>query len=186
MITHCAPAKSSERQLDIYSGVRCYGVSVKRKEKGKPISSSVRHKNFMKIKVKEVMNLNPRTVDPDTSIDGLLNRLLGQIEDCFPVVDKNKRLIGIVTESDFLQVLHPQIPQALVGSALKEVLKSSASTVSEIMTTHPITTTPEMKIAEALNLMTAHKLRRLPVVEDGRLVGLLSLRGIIELYRVLK
>jgi len=139
----------------------------------------------MEIKVKDVMNKRPRTVGPDNSIDGLLERMMTQIEVCFPVVGKDRKLLGIVTESDLLQVLRPQIPEATIGS-LREVMKSSARTVGEIMTERPITVTPNMTIAEALNLMVTHKLRRLPVVDGGRLVGLLSLREIIELYRVLK
>jgi CBS domain-containing protein len=146
----------------------------------------VHPRNLMEIKVNDVMNKRPRTVGPDNSIDGLLERMMTQIEVCFPVVGKDQKLLGIVTESDLLQVLQPQIPEATIGSVLREVMKSSARTVGEIMTARPITVTPDMRIAEALNLMVANKLRRLPVVDGGRLVGLLSLREIIELYRVLK
>lgn len=146
----------------------------------------VHPRNLMEIRVSDVMNKRPRTVGPDNSIDGLLERMMTQIEVCFPVVGKDQKLLGIVTESDLLQVLQPQIPEATIGSVLREVMKSSARTVGEIMTARPITVTPNMTIAEALNMMVANKLRRLPVVEGGRLVGLLSLREIIELYRVLK
>jgi acetoin utilization protein AcuB len=132
------------------------------------------------------MNRRPRTVRPQTSIDGLLERLLAQIEGCFPVVDKDQRLLGIVTESDVLQVLYSPVSKATVGSVFREAMKVAAKTVGEIMTKRPISVTPEMTIAEALNLMSAHKLRRLPVVEGEKLVGLVSLRDIIELYRVLK
>lgn len=137
-------------------------------------------------RVKEIMNRRPRTVRPETSIDGLLERMMGQIEGCFPVVNKDQKLLGIVTESDVLQVLHPPIPQATVGSVFRQAMKSAASTVGEIMTKRPVAVTPEMTVAEALNLMVAHKLRRLPVVEGEKLVGLVSLRDIIELYRVLR
>jgi CIC family chloride channel protein len=143
-------------------------------------------RKLMETKVREVMNKRPRTVSPETSIDGLLERMMGQLETCFPVVDKNHKLLGIVTESDILQIVRLSIPQMAVGSVLKEVFKSSASTVAEIMTERPISVTPEMKVSEVLNLMVAHKLRRLPVVEKDRLVGLVSLRGIIELYRVMR
>jgi CBS domain-containing protein len=138
------------------------------------------------IKVKEIMNRRPRTVRPETSLDGLLERLLGQIEGCFPVVDKNQRLVGIVTESDVLQVLHPSVRQAMIAPVFGELTKAAARTVGEIMTKRPVTVTPEMSIADALNMMSEHKLRRLPVVEGEKLVGLLSLRDIIDLYRVLR
>lgn len=147
----------------------------------------VHPRKLMETKVKDIMNRRPRTVRMATSIDGLLERLLGQIEGCFPVVDKDNKLLGIVTESDVLQVLHIPASQATVGyAALKEAMKRFANTVGEIMTKRPITATPEMTVAETLDLMVEHKLRRLPVVEGEKLVGLISLRDIIELYRVLR
>ncbi|MEM3421096.1 MAG: CBS domain-containing protein [Candidatus Hadarchaeum sp.] len=144
-------------------------------------------RKLMEIRVSEVMNKRPRVVYEDTSIDGLLERILGQIEDCFPVVDKDFRLVGIVTESDLFQVLYPQIPSKTVGSAkIREILKYSAKTVGDIMTRRPIKITPEMTLGEAMGIMASHKLRRLPVVEGDKLVGLLSLRHIIELYRIIR
>lgn len=154
----------------------------KKADDSRPFSS----RRLMEIRVKEIMNRRPRTVRPETSLEGLLERLLGQIEGCFPVVDKNQRLVGIVTESDILQVLHPSVHQETVGSVFREIMKTTAKTVSEIMTKRLVTVTPKMRIAEALNLMSEHKLRRLPVVEGEKLVGLLSLRDIIDLYRVLR
>lgn len=155
-------------------------------EKKTDISKSFNSHKLLEIRVKEIMNRRPRTVRPETSLEGLLERLLGQIEGCFPVVDKNQRLVGIVTESDVLQVLHPMIPQKIMGSVLREAMKSTANTVGEIMTKRPVAVDPSMTIGEALNLMSAHKLRRLPVVEGEKLVGLLSFRDIIKLYCVVK
>lgn len=150
------------------------------------VARGLNSRKLLNIKVGEVMNRRPRTVLPQTSIDDLLERLLAQIEDCFPVVDKKQRLLGIVTESDVLQVLHPPAPKATVGPALRVAMKVTAKTVGEIMTKNPISVTPDTTVAEALNLMSAHKLRRLPVVEGEKLVGLISLRDILALYRVLK
>ncbi|MGC8816981.1 MAG: CBS domain-containing protein [Candidatus Hadarchaeum sp.] len=144
-------------------------------------------RKLMEIKVGEVMNKRPQVVHEDTSIEGLIERMVGQIQECFPVVDKDFRLLGIVTESDLFQVLYPQLPSETVGSTkIREVLKYSAKTVGDIMTRRPITATPGMSLREAMGLMAAHKLRRLPVVEGERLVGLLSLRDIIELYRIIR
>jgi len=144
-------------------------------------------RKLMEIKVSEVMNKRPREVREDTSIDGLLERMLGQIEACFPVVDKKGKLVGIVTESDLLQMFYSQIPWATIGGArVREILKYSAKTVGDIMTKHPVTVSPDMTVGEAMNLMASHKVRRLPVVKDNKLVGLLSLRDIIELYRIIR
>ncbi len=144
-------------------------------------------RNLMEVKVREVMNKRPREVREDTSIDGLLERMLGQIETCFPVVDKEHKLIGIVTESDLFHMFYSKVPVVTIGSAMiREILKSGAKTVGDIMTKRPVTVSPNMTIGEAMNLMMAHKVRRLPVVEKDNLVGLLSLRDIIELYRVIR
>ena len=141
----------------------------------------------MSVKVHEVMNKRPREVREATSIDGLLERMLGQIETCFPVVDKNRKLVGIVTESDLFQMFHSRLPWTAVGGArLREILKYSAKKVGDIMTKRPVTVSPNMTIGDAMNLMISHKVRRLPVLEDDKLVGLLTLRDIIELYRIIR
>jgi CBS domain-containing protein len=162
--------------------------SVGRKRKRKAtVLEPVHPERLLKVKVKEVMNRRPRAVNPETSIDGLIERLRGQIEDCFPVIDKKRKLVGIVTESDVLQVLRIPMRRIAIGRAgIREVMKRHAATVGEIMTKRPITTTPNMSLQETLNIMAAHKLRHLPVVEKGRLVGLICLRDIIELYHVLR
>lgn len=158
-----------------------------KRQKGGQNPEPIHPKSLMETKVKEVMNRRPRTVTPNTSIAGLLESLRGQIEDCFPVVNKNRKLLGIVTESDVLHVLQVPLRHVTVGHAMiKQAMKRSASTVVEIMTKRPITASPDMTTQEALNIMAAHKLRHLPVVEKERLVGLICLRDIIELYQTLR
>lgn len=133
------------------------------------------------------MNTRPRKVRPETSIDELIERLLSQIEGCFPVVDKNEKLVGIVTESDVLHILHVPSRRAVVGPAtVRELKKRLATRVEEIMTRDPVAVSPDMSIEEVLNIMAAHKLRHLPVTEKGKLVGLICLRNIVEFYRLLR
>lgn len=135
------------------------------------------------LKVGEVMNRKPPTVPPDAPLEKIFERLLTQAEDFLLVVDKKKRLVGVITESDVLQVLHPYLPGMVVGSLWKETKKTVAKTAKEIMTTNPVTATPDMTIRQALDLMRAHKVRRLPVVKGQRLVGQLSVKNIIEIYK---
>lgn len=153
---------------------------------GKIMPESVWRK-LAEMKVKEVMNRRPRTVRPDTSIDGLLERMLGEVDPCFPVVDKDMNLVGIVTESDVLEMFSPIVPEKLVGSVgMRRLMKTGAEKVEKIMSEHPISVEPETKIGEVLQLMHAHKLRRIPVVKGKKLVGLVHLRDIIQAYRFLK
>lgn len=140
-----------------------------------------------KMKVKDVMNPRPRTITSDTSIEDSIERLRSQIEDCFPVVDKDRKLVGIVTGSDLLHVLRVPVGLPVVGGTLtKNVMKSMARNAGEIMTKRPITVAPEMTIQETLNIMASHKFRHLPVVEDEKLVGLISLRDILNLYHLIR
>ncbi|MFH1821083.1 MAG: CBS domain-containing protein [Methanobacteriota archaeon] len=144
-------------------------------------------RRLMEIKVKEVMNKSPGTVSADTPIDVLLEKISEQIDDCFPVVDNDNKLIGIVTESDLFQVLRPPALGVTIGRAsIREILKYSANTVGGIMTKRPVSLAPDMTIVEAMNIMASHKLRHLPVVEGEKLVGLVCLRNILELYRILR
>ncbi|MEM2878113.1 MAG: CBS domain-containing protein [Candidatus Hadarchaeales archaeon] len=133
------------------------------------------------------MNTKPRKVNPETPIDELIERLLSQIEGSFPVVDKKERVVGIVTESDVLQILQVPLKRAVVGpDMVQELKKRMATKVGDIMTRDPVTVSPDMNMEEVLNIMSIHKLRSLPVTERGKLVGLINLRKIIEFYRLLR
>jgi CBS domain-containing protein len=78
-----------------------------------------------------------------------------------PVVD-NGRLIGIVTDRD------------IVVRAIAEHRDIDRTTVDEVASHDPVTVGPEQDLNEALELMAMYQVRRLPVVEDGRLVGMLA------------
>jgi CBS domain-containing protein len=83
-----------------------------------------------------------------------------------PLADEHDALVGIVTDRDLvLRVLAK-------GRDPREV------TLGDVATTAVVTITPDMNIAEARDLMSEHRVRRLPVVKDGRLVGILSLGDI--------
>lgn len=154
----------------------------------KEIASLLDKETLLKMKVKEVMNSRPRTIRPDTTIKGAMQRLRQQIEDCLPVVDEDGRLVGVVTESDILYALHVPPRRGTVGSTMvRQAMKQVASNAGELMTENPISVTPETTIQETLGIMVEHKHRHLPVVEkDNKLVGLISLREIINLYSMIK
>jgi len=154
----------------------------------KEIGPLLDKETLLKMKVKEVMNPRPRTIRSDTTIKGTMQRFRQQIEDCLPVVDADGKLLGVVTESDILYALHVPPRQSAVGSTMvRQAMKQVASNAGELMTKNPISVTPDMLIQETLSIMVEHKHRHLPVVEkDNKLVGLISLREIIGLYRMIK
>jgi CBS domain-containing protein len=83
-----------------------------------------------------------------------------------PVI-KNKKIVGIITRKDLLQ-------------------KPEETQLGLLMTAKPIAIEPEMDVREAARILVTKKIRRLPVVEDGRLVGILSVADLIHALAQLK
>ncbi|HEY8807785.1 MAG TPA: CBS domain-containing protein [Candidatus Limnocylindria bacterium] len=112
--------------------------------------------------VKELMTRDPATLDPDSTCTEAAT--LMKDKDCgsLPVV-KDGKLVGIVTDRDIV---------LRAVAARKDPAKIA---VSEIMTAAPATVGPETTAADASKLMSAKQVRRLPVVDNGRLVGLLAI-----------
>ena len=109
--------------------------------------------------VRDLMTSEPATVGPDDVIAQAATRM--REEDCgsLPVV-QDARLVGIITDRDIA------IGCVAAGKDPK------TAKVSEIMSADPITVTPETDADEASRLMAEFQVRRLPVVEDGRLLGI--------------
>ena len=78
-----------------------------------------------------------------------------------PVVDDG-RLVGVLTDRD------------IVVRAVAEGLDPTVARVGEVASRDPVTVGPEQDLDEAIELMSRHRVRRLPVVERGRLVGVVS------------
>jgi len=112
------------------------------------------------MKVKELMTQDPATLGPNATI-GEAATLMKQ-EDCgsIPIVDDG-RLVGIVTDRD------------IVVRAIAAGKEPKRTRISEIMSADPITVRPDDSVDEAEQAMRERQVRRLPVVEDGRLVGII-------------
>jgi CBS-domain-containing membrane protein len=94
-------------------------------------------------------------------IDAVAGRLVDRRHRSLPVVDEQGRLTGIISEADILG------REPLSG-------RSGGRTVGSIMTKDVVTLHPDDSIASARLLVAEHGLRTVPVVEDGRLVGVVS------------
>ena len=111
--------------------------------------------------IRDVMTPNPRTVSPSDTIQSAAQIMRDQDTGAVPVVE-NGRPIGMVTD------------RYIVVRAVADGGQLSRP-VSDIVTTGVIAVTPEMSTREAAELMSEHQIRRLPVVEGERLVGIVSL-----------
>jgi len=88
------------------------------------------------------------------------------------IVDDNRRLIGIVTERD------------ITRKVVAEGRDPAAVSLGEIMTANPDTLAPDQTARDALDLMRVRGYRHLPVVDNGRLIGIVSVRDLYEVTRL--
>ncbi|OGW32031.1 MAG: hypothetical protein A2X59_05585 [Nitrospirae bacterium GWC2_42_7] len=103
-----------------------------------------------------------------------------------PVVDKDNKVVGIISEADVVSMVgsrrahtFKEILGSIVGYPLPE--RKKGHIVGDIMTSPAVTVYPDAEISEAVRLMDAHRIRRLIVVDnDQRLVGLLSRSDIVK------
>jgi CBS domain-containing protein len=115
------------------------------------------------MKIREVMTANPRTVGPNESLQVIAGIMRDEDTGVVPVVEKGK-LIGVVTDRDI-------VVRCVADGSFNA--KAADACSDEV-----ITVTADMSIADAADLMAEHQIRRLPVVEGDKLVGIVSLGDI--------
>ncbi len=116
----------------------------------------------MSILVRHAMTEAPQTAGPTMNAADAA-ALMKQFDTGVIPVAEGERLVGLVTDRD------------LVVRVLAERKDPLAVRLVDIATTVPVTISPDLKLSEARNLMAEHRIRRLPVVKAGELVGILSL-----------
>jgi CBS domain-containing protein len=138
--------------------------------------------------VRDIMVADPATVHPDTPVEEVVRLLRTHELPGLPVVDGDGHCVGIVTEADLVLPdnegdLHiPHYVNLFGGTVFLEPLgrfesrlrKAFASKASDMMTRHPDTVSPDTAVREAARLIHESGHNRLPVVEDGRLVGVVT------------
>jgi CBS domain-containing protein len=107
------------------------------------------------------------TVEPSATVADLIAALVTHNVGAMPVVD-GEEVIGIVSERDVVRRLHDNGPALLTA------------TVAEIMTSDVTMCEPGTDVTELARIMTARRFRHLPVVLDGRLVGIVSIGDIVK------
>jgi len=123
------------------------------------------------ILVKEAMKPNPVTVIPKASVREVAELMKKKgIGNCIVIDEKP---IGIITESDILK------------KVVAEGLDASKVLVEEIMVTPLIIIEPYVNIEEAMRTMSKCNIRRLPVIEDGKLIGIITVKDILLLSPML-
>lgn len=133
--------------------------------------------------IKDVMTAPVIGVEPGASIADAARLMLGHKISGLPVLTAAGELIGMVSEGDFLRRAELGTEKHLAG--LRRFLESGgrqADTyththgrkVSEVMTSQPCTVAPDVSLEDAVETMLRHHVKRLPVVEGGKIVGIVS------------
>jgi CBS domain-containing protein len=138
--------------------------------------------------VRDIMDSDPVTVNPDTPVEHVVRALRDNELPGLPVVDSGGACVGVVTEADLVLPddegdLH--IPHYInlfggtvflepLGRFEKRLRKAFASTAEDMMTRDPQTVDPDTTAREAARIIHESGHNRLPVVEDGRLVGVVT------------
>jgi acetoin utilization protein AcuB len=118
-----------------------------------------------------IMNKKPITVAADDTMNAAIRKMKDQSFKHLPVVDAAGGVVGIVTDRD-LKRASPSDATLLEVHELLYLLEKVK--VSQVMTKKPITAEPNTPIAAAAGLLVKHKVGCLPVVEDGKLVGIVT------------
>ncbi len=113
------------------------------------------------MKIRDVMTPNPKTVSPDDTIQAAARIMQSEDTGAVPVVT-NGRVLAVVTDRDIV------VRVVAEGASITGPVRS-------IATQDVICVSPEMSTREASELMSEHQVRRLPVVENDQLIGIVSI-----------
>ena len=119
------------------------------------------------MKVREIMTSEGlATASLDTTLEEIANMMRDENVGAIPILDDDENLAGIITDRD------------IVVRAVAEGQDTAECTAEDILSEELHTIEPESDIEDAADLMARHKIRRLPVVEEGTIVGMISLGDI--------
>ena len=129
--------------------------------------------------VGERMTKNPVVITRDTGVDDALRLMRDKNVRRLPVVDKNGRLVGIVSDKD-LYLASPSPATSLDIFELRYLL--SRLIVEKIMSTPVITVTPKTPLEEAARIMADKKIGGLPVVDGDNMVGIITESDLFKIF----
>lgn len=138
------------------------------------------------MRAREFMSTPVVSVRPETTLKELMEQMAAHRVSGVPVIDHQGALVGIVSESDVLAKLEhgkqegglPGLLERLAGGGAAQ--KLTAHTAAEVMTPRVITAGPDASFRELLHLMAVHDVNRVPIVEDGRVVGIITRADLLK------
>ena len=122
------------------------------------------------MKVRDLMTKDVTTANPNTPINEIARQMKSLDIGSIPVCDQENKAVGIVTDRDIV-----------IRSVSLGKMQANAQ---DVMTSELVYATPDMHAHEATEIMAKHQIRRLPVVENGKLVGIVSIGDLatVDIY----
>lgn len=129
------------------------------------------------------------TVLPDATVKEVAEILLAKRISAVPVVDRDGGLLGIVSEGDLIHRIETGTERhrswwleifASKEALARDFVKSHARLATDVMTHPVITVTPETPLGELASLLEKHRIKRVPVVRGGKLVGIVSRANLVQ------
>lgn len=138
------------------------------------------------MQIRELMTADVVTIGPDASLKEAARRMLEAGVSGLPVVDADGRLIGIITEADFVSAeadrRQGRRRRLLAFLVREDEMPAKERRVGDVMTEEVAVISPEADHADAARLMEKERVKRLPVVEDDRIVGIVSRTDILRAF----
>jgi CBS domain-containing protein len=179
------PAAETERVLDGLNGMVTDGIVALHDLN--VLSHRTRNAFFPRqLMVRDVMTPEPKSIAANAPLSDAARLLLSSIFTGLPVVDKNNRPIGVITQGDLIRKGGMPLRLGLLAESDRNRLESvlnqlSSRQASEVMTTPAVMIAVDRPLSEAVERMLAEDTKRLPVVdESGRLTGMLSRLDIFQ------
>ena len=141
------------------------------------------------MKIQDVMTQYVISVGPNETIARAVQLMLKERISGLPVIDDTGRLVGMVTEGDFLrraetgtQRRQPRWLEFLAGPGrlAEDYVQTHGRKISEVMSFDPVTVTEETPIEDAVTLMQKRHVKRLPVVRGDKVVGIVSRANFLQ------
>ncbi|HEV2357400.1 MAG TPA: CBS domain-containing protein [bacterium] len=144
------------------------------------------------VTAREIMSSPVVTAGPDTPVRELANLMLRFRVSGLPVVDDDRRVLGVVSEADLLQKEEEPLPDppllAWHGRSLRlermftRYRKATGTVARDIMTENIVSATEETKAHELAHLMLRHNINRVLILRDGRLAGIVTRADVLKVF----
>jgi len=141
------------------------------------------------MKAMDVMVRDVVTVKPETDVATAIKLLVENDISALPVVDHTGTVVGVISEADLVRRTEigtdkqrPWWLEALTPGSLlaEEFSKSHGWTVGEIMSPHVVSAPEDASLGEIAALLERHRIKRVPIIKDGKLVGIVSRSNLIQ------